>query len=80
VLVLSGADDPHVPASQVIAFQEEMRKARVDWQMISYGGAVHSFTNPASGSDPSKGVAYNELADKRSWEHMKLFFTEIFKK
>ncbi len=80
VLVLNGADDPNVPASQISAFQDEMRKAGVDWQMISYGGAVHSFTNPASGSDPSKGVAYNELADKRSWEHMKLFFTEIFKK
>jgi dienelactone hydrolase len=80
VLVLNGADDPNVPASQISAFQDDMRKAKVDWQMISYGGAVHSFTNPASGSDPSKGVAYNELADKRSWEHMKLFFTEIFKK
>jgi dienelactone hydrolase len=40
---------------------------------------VHSFTNPASGSDPSRGVAYNEKADKRSWEHMKAFFAEIFK-
>lgn len=79
VLVLHGADDPNVPAPQVLAFQEEMRKAKVDWQMVSYGGAVHSFTNPASGSDPSRGVAYNEQADKRSWEHMKVFFAEIFK-
>jgi len=79
VLVLHGADDPNVPVPQVIAFQEEMRKSRVDWQMISYGGAVHSFTNPDSGSDLSRGVAYNAKADKRSWEHMKVFFTEIFK-
>lgn len=79
VLVLHGADDPNVPVSQVLAFQEEMRKTKVDWQMVSYGGAVHSFTNPASGSDPSRGVAYNEKADKRSWEHMKVFFAEIFK-
>jgi dienelactone hydrolase len=80
VLVLHGADDPHVPPSQVAAFEDEMRKGGVDWQMVIYGGAVHSFTNPDSGSDPSKGVAYNEKADRRSWEAMKVFFAEIFAK
>ncbi len=71
VLVLHGADDPHVNAAQVAAFQQEMRNAKVDWQMIFYGGAVHSFTNPASGDDPSRGVAYNAAADRRSWDAMK---------
>ncbi len=80
VLVLHGADDPHVNAEQVANFQQEMRQAKVDWQMVSYGGAVHSFTNPASGDDPSKGVAYNAAADRRSWQAMKDFFDEIFKK
>jgi len=78
VLVLHGADDPHVPPNEVLAFEEEMRKARVDWQMIAYGGAVHSFTNPGAGDDPARGAAYNEKADKRSWEAMKSFFKEIF--
>ncbi|HET6420705.1 MAG TPA: dienelactone hydrolase family protein, partial [Geobacteraceae bacterium] len=80
VLVFHGADDPHVPPPQVAAFQEEMRKGGVDWQMVFYGGAVHSFTNPDSGNDLSKGVAYNEKADRRSWEAMKLFLAEIFRK
>ena len=80
VLVLHGADDPHVQPAEVADFQQEMRLAKVDWQMISYGGAVHSFSNPNSGNDPSKGAAYNEKADKRSWEAMKQFFVEIFKK
>jgi dienelactone hydrolase len=79
VLVLTGADDPHVPPAQRQAFEEEMRKAGVDWQMNIYGGAVHSFTNPASGNDPSTGAAYNERADRRSWEAMRVFFGEIFK-
>ncbi len=79
VLALHGADDTFVPPPQVAAFQDEMRKAKVDWQMVFYGGAVHSFTNPDSGSDPSRGVAYNEKADKRSWEHMRLFFAELFR-
>lgn len=78
VLVLNGADDPRVPMKQINAFEDEMRLQNADWQLITYGGAVHSFTNPASGSNPSTGAAYNEKADKRSWEHMKLFFTEIF--
>ena len=78
VLVCHGANDPMVPKEHVLAFQDEMRNAGVDWQMILYGGAVHSFTNPAVGNDPSKGVAYNERADRRSWEAMKAFFAEIF--
>ncbi len=54
------------------------RKAGVDWQLTSYGGAVHSFTDWNAGNDNSKGAAYNEKADRRSWEAMKLFFAEIF--
>jgi len=79
VLVLHGADDPVVPTSQVLAFVEEMRKARVDWQLVMYGNAAHSFTNPQAGNDPSKGAAYNEKADRRSWQAMKDFFGEMFK-
>ena len=78
VLVLHGADDPHVPPAEVANFQQEMRVAKADWQMIYYGGAVHSFSNMNSGNDPSKGAAYNEKADLRSWEAMKQFFVEIF--
>jgi len=79
VLALHGADDPFVPAQDVVAFEEEMRQARVDWQLVQYGGAVHSFTDWAAGNDNSKGAAYNEQADRRSWEAMKAFFVEIFK-
>jgi len=79
VLICHGADDPYVPATDVTALQDEFRKAGVDWQMIYYSGAVHAFTRPDAGSDNSKGAAYNEKADKRSWEAMKEFFAEIFK-
>ncbi len=79
VLALHGGDDPFVPIPQVEAFQEEMRKAGVDWQFVSYGGAVHSFTNPEAGNDNSKGAAYNERADRRSWAAMLGFFAETLK-
>ncbi len=79
VLALHGADDPFAPAAQRAAFEDEMRKGGVDWELVVYGGAVHGFTNPDNGTDPSKGLAYNENADRRSWEAMKAFFTEIFR-
>lgn len=79
VLVLHGAADPLVPPAEVAAFQQELTAAKVDWQMISYGGAVHSFSNPEAGKDPAQGVAYNETADRRSWKAMRQFFAEIFR-
>jgi dienelactone hydrolase len=79
ILILHGAEDPVVPMKHVLAFQDEMRKAKVDWQMMFYGGAVHGFSMPESGTDPSKPVAYDEKADKRSWAAMKSFFKEILR-
>jgi len=79
VVAYHGADDPFVPAAQVAAFEEEMRKAGVDWQLVAFGGAVHSFTLKAAGSDNAKGSAYNEKADLRSWEMYKGFLAEIFR-
>ncbi|MGC8604182.1 MAG: dienelactone hydrolase family protein [Desulfomonilaceae bacterium] len=78
ILILHGADDPLVSAKDIAAFQQELRNGGVDWQMIYYGDAVHSFTQPTAGNDKSIGTAYNERADKRSWEAMKQFFREIF--
>ena len=78
VLVLHGGDDPYVPPEQVIAFMEEMRQADVDWQLVAYGGAVHAFTNPDAGDDPSQGIAYHATADRRSWVDMQQFFAELF--
>jgi dienelactone hydrolase len=79
LLVLHGAADPYVPPAEVAAFQKEMTDAKVDWQMVYYADAVHAFTNPGAGNDPSKGAAYDARADRRSWEAMKGFFTERLK-
>jgi dienelactone hydrolase len=79
VLALNGADDPFVPAKDLAAFEEEMRQAKVDWQLVKYGGAVHSFTEVRAADNHLPGAAYNEKADRRSWEDMKQFFGEIFK-
>nr|WP_294936683.1 dienelactone hydrolase family protein [uncultured Flavobacterium sp.] len=79
VLVLHGADDFFVPEDEIKAFQDEMRTAKADWQMVYYADAVHAFTHKDAGNDKTKGTAYNEKADKRSWRAMLSFFDELFK-
>jgi dienelactone hydrolase len=79
VLVCTGADDPMIPPPQVTAFEEEMRNAGADWQVIAYGGTQHSFTNPHAGKVVAlPGVVYNKVSDQRSWVAMRAFFDEIF--
>lgn len=78
VLVLHGAEDPLVPEQQIARFMNRMDRLNVDWQMISYGHAVHSFTNPAADDLNMRGVGYDENADRRSRGHMRMFFDEIF--
>jgi dienelactone hydrolase len=79
VLALAGADDPFQKPDDLAAFEKEMRDNKVDWEITFYGNAVHAFTQPMAGNDNSKGAAYNEKADQRSWQAMKDFFAEIFK-
>jgi dienelactone hydrolase len=76
VLVCHGADDPFEKPEDLTAFESEMRDAKVDWRLIKYGGAVHSFTQPDPGF-VNPGARYNEKADKRSWEDMKRFLAEV---
>ncbi len=46
VLMCSGTDDPFATPEQRLAFEAEMREARVaDWRLELYGGVGHSFTN-----------------------------------
>lgn len=76
ILVLHGAEDKNM--AQAPAFLDELRRSGADWQFVQYSGAVHAFTQPESGNDPSKGAAYDEKADRRSWQAMKDFFAELF--
>jgi dienelactone hydrolase len=78
VLVLHGADDPFTPRPEIDALQKELKDAGVDYQLVFYSGAVHAFTQPTAGNDPSRGAAYNEKADRRSWVAMLDFFRELF--
>jgi len=77
VLVLHGADDKFESPEQIAGFQKEMRDANVDWQFVSFGGAVHCFAIPgAHGQVP--GCEYNERTSKRAFVMMHDFFNETF--
>ena len=78
VLVCHGASDPLIPPEQVAAFEAQMRDTKVDWQLCSYGGAVHSFTNPDADKLGNPALAYNAAADRRSWAAMLSLFEEAF--
>lgn len=75
VLVLHGADDPLVSDEELAGFVAEMRAAGADWQLVSFGGAVHSFTDPYAAM---KGVAeYEPRTAARAFEMMDDFVDEI---
>lgn len=78
MLICHGAADNFVPDAQVAKFQSALEQAGVDWQMIHYSGAKHSFTNPGADKRGIDGLRYNKAADVRSWQHMQTFFDEIF--
>ena len=79
VLVCIGADDPIIPPEQRAAFETEMKAAGIDWRLQLYGGAGHSFTNPAADSRGMKGFFYHEATDRRSWNAMIELFNETLK-
>jgi len=80
ILVCHGADDPYVGKKGVENFEVEMRAAKADWQMNIYANAVHAFTDKSAGNDNSKGAAYNQKADQRSWEDFMTFLKDVLGK
>jgi dienelactone hydrolase len=83
LLVLHGADDKMVSEKDVKAFKAEMKKAHANMEFKAYPGAIHAFTNPKATETGKKygiPVAYNQAADKDSWEKMTHFLKDEFKK
>lgn len=83
ILMLHGAADPFVKPEEIATFEKSVTDGKFDWQWISYAGAVHAFSNPgADGLGAKNGIPirYDAVAARRSWEHMKVFFAELFAK
>jgi dienelactone hydrolase len=78
ILICHGAADPMVTPEAIQKYVAAMEKSGLDWQMIIFGGAKHSFTNPDADKMGMDALKYSKSADKRSWTYMKDFFKEIF--
>jgi dienelactone hydrolase len=78
VLVCHGAEDPLAKKEAMDAVIAELKRDRVDWQLINYGNTVHSFTDPDADQRNSPAFAYNRLVEQRSWTAMRGLFDEVF--
>jgi len=70
VLILHGAEDPVAPLSEVNALIDQLRAAKVNWQLDLYSGTTHGFTNP---NGPSE-----ERADREYKVALARFLKEVF--
>ena len=82
-LLLNGAIDPMVKPEARAALEKSLEEAKIDYESVDYAGAVHAFTNPDADRLAATGglkgmVGYNEVAARRSWKAMQVFFEEIF--
>jgi dienelactone hydrolase len=77
VLVLHGWDDPMATPEQAVALAEELTSRGADWQLHGYGNTMHAFTNPLANA-PASGTVYSATADRRSWNAMTSFLSEVF--
>jgi len=73
VLAIHGSADPITPKPMMDAFEEEMTRANVDWQVMMFGGAVHSFCDPTANAGPTR---YDEKLCRKSYMLMRDFFAE----
>jgi dienelactone hydrolase len=78
ILVNVGADDPFIPKAQVEAFEEEMKAAGARYEVITYPGAKHGFTNPDAAKAGMDALAYDRAADEKSWAAAMKMFGEVF--
>lgn len=81
VLVLHGGADEFVSEDDVKNFKSQVQEADIQFVFKQYEEATHAFTNPNAtevGKKYNIPIAYNERADKASWQDMKEFLSKHF--
>ena len=79
ILVLHGYADSFVSPEVVSNFRNKLEEAGANWEMNTYGGARHGYTNPDAGKFGIENLRYDPQADRRSWARMQSFFDELFR-
>jgi dienelactone hydrolase len=76
VLAVHGAADPIAPKAERDAFEAEMEAAGARWALLTFGHAVHAFTDPQA---DMPGVAvYNEPATRHGYAMAHEFMADAF--
>ena len=75
VLAIHGSADPITPKPMIDALEDELTKANVDWHLMMFGGAVHSFCDPTANAGPTR---YDEKLCRKSYMLMRDFFADTF--
>jgi dienelactone hydrolase len=73
VLAIHGSADPITPKAMMDELEDELTQANVDWQVMMFGGAVHSFCDPTANAGPTR---YDEKLCRQSYRLMRDFFEE----
>ena len=71
-LIMHGSADTNITMDQFASLTEQLEKAGLKHEMISYGGAPHAFT--VFGED-----RYREDADRKSWQSFSAFLAAVLK-
>ncbi len=77
LLVLHGAADTLVPDRDLTRFMDSLRGSNIDWRVVVYGNAKHSFTNPKADGLGMEGVGYDARTAERAWSEMRRFFESV---
>jgi len=83
ILVLNGADDPFVKKEQYVQFENELKAANAGFNVITYPGAVHAFTNPeatALGKKFNLPLRYDAKVDQEAKAEAAKLFAASLKK
>ncbi len=76
VLALHGSADPVTPKPMMDALQDELTRAGVDWQVMMFGGARHSFCDLDVPTTPA--TQYDAALCRKSYMLMRDFVAETF--
>lgn len=78
LLVLQGGADSAASFASMASFAESLNNQQTPWEMVVYGGAEQSFSNPYADSYGLENVSFSEDAEKKAWDRVLLFFESLF--